>query len=176
IKYAREKNIPFLGLCFGFQLAVVEFARNVCRLKHAHSTEIDPNTPHPVIDLLPEQIKLIKESKYGATMRLGAHTILIKRNTLAYKLYGRERVVERFRHRYEINPRYVDLLEQHGFLFSGTTPDGKIMQIGELPDHRFFIGTQFHPEFTSRFMKPNPLFDGFIKASKNSRKYVTSLK
>lgn len=176
IKYAREKNIPFLGLCFGFQLAVVEFARNVCRLKHAHSTEIDPNTPHPVIDLLPEQIKLIKESKYGATMRLGAHTILIKRNTLAYKLYGRERVVERFRHRYEINPRYVDLLEQHGFLFSGTTPDGKIMQIGELPVHRFFIGTQFHPEFTSRFMKPNPLFDGFIKASKNYRKHVTSLK
>jgi len=164
IKYARENNVPFLGLCFGFQLAVVEFARNVCGLKDAHTTEINPNTPHPVVDLLPWQKEILKRSEYGATMRLGGHIVKIKKGTLAYKLYNKEEVVERFRHRYEISPDYVEVLEKHGFIFSGSTPDGKIKQIGEIPNHKFFIGTQFHPEFTSRPLKPNPLFNGFIKA------------
>ncbi|RJS91641.1 CTP synthase, partial [Candidatus Bathyarchaeota archaeon] len=164
IEYARKNNIPFLGLCLGLQLAVVEFARNVCNLEGANSTEIDPNTPHPVIDLLPEQKKLLKESRYGATMRLGGQVVKIKPGTLAYRLYKRDRVIERFRHRYEINPKYVDLLESHGFVFSGMTPDNRIMQIGEIPEHIFFIGSQFHPEFTSRVLKPNPLFNGFIQA------------
>jgi CTP synthase len=165
IKFARENNIPFLGLCYGFQLAVVEFARNVCNLKNAHTTEVDPNTPYPVIDLLPWQKELLKENKYGATMRLGAHIVKIKRGALAYELYQKEEIVERFRHRYEVNPVYIDLLEKNGFIFSGfSKKDENIAQIGELPSHKFFIGTQFHPEFTSRPLKPNPLFEGFVKA------------
>jgi CTP synthase len=164
IKYARENNIPFLGLCYGFQLAVIEFARNVCKLENANSTEIDPKTPYPIIDFLPWQKELIQENKYGATMRLGGQIVKIKENTLAFKLYGKNQVVERFRHRYEISPNYVEILEKNGFLFSGSTPDGKIKQIGEMPHHKYFIGSQFHPEFTSRPLTPNPLFDGFIKA------------
>lgn len=167
IEYARENNIPYLGLCLGLQLAVVEFARNVCGMKDANSTEIDPDTKHPVVDFLPWQKKLIEESKYGATMRLGGQTIKIKKNTLAHKLYGKDKAVERFRHRYEINPEYVKNLEKKGFVFSGESgKDEGIMQIGELPQkkHKFFLGTQAHPEFTSRPLKPNPLFDGFVKA------------
>jgi len=169
IEYARESGIPFLGLCLGLQLAVVEFARNVCGLKGANSSEIEPDTPYPVIDLLPEQKAVLSKSKYGATMRLGGQVVKIKPGTLAYKLYGRKEVIERFRHRYEINPEYVGILEKNGFVFSGMTTDKRIMQIGELPKHIFFIGSQFHPEFTSRIMKPNPLFNGFIQACiKNS--------
>jgi len=164
IRYARENNIPFLGLCYGLQLAVVEFAKNVCGLKGANTTENDPDTQYPVIDFLPWQKKLIRENKYGATMRLGGQTVKIKPGTMAYRLYGRDTVVERFRHRYEVNPEYVKILEEHGLIFSGGTPDGEIKQIGELPSHRFFIGTQFHPELTSKPLKPNPLFDGFIQA------------
>ncbi|MEM2887869.1 MAG: CTP synthase [Candidatus Bathyarchaeia archaeon] len=164
IKYVREKGIPFLGLCLGLQLAVVEFARNVCGLEGANTAEIVPDTPYPVVDLLPEQKEILKKSNYGATMRLGGQTVKIKPNTLAHKLYNCEEVVERFRHRYEINPEYVETLEKHGFVFSGTTPDNRIMQIGELPNHPFFIGSQFHPEFTSRALRPNPLFNGFIQA------------
>ncbi len=164
IKYVRENNIPYLGLCFGMQLAIVEFARNVCGLKGAHTTEVDPDTPHPVVDLLPWQKKLIEKHKYGATMRLGGQRVKIKPNTLAYKLYGKTEVVERFRHRYEINPEYVDVLEKNGIVFSGTTPDGKIMQIAELSGHIFMVSSQFHPEFTSRPLRPNPLFKGFVEA------------
>ncbi|OYT50127.1 hypothetical protein B6U79_00330 [Candidatus Bathyarchaeota archaeon ex4484_231] len=164
IKYARENGLPFLGLCLGLQLAVIEFARNVCGLEEANSAEIMPDTPYPVIDLLPEQKEVLKKSKYGATMRLGGQVVKIKRGTLAYQLYGKDEVVERFRHRYEINPEYVETLEKNGFVFSGMTPDNRIMQIGELPEHPFFIGSQFHPEFTSRVLKPNPLFNGFIQA------------
>lgn len=167
IQYTREKNIPVLELCYGLQLAVVEFARNVCGLKGAHTTEVDENTKHPVVDFLPWQKELIAQSKYGATMRLGEQTIKIKPNTLAHKLYAKTTVIERFRHRYEINPRYISTLEEHGFIFSGESEKDKgIMQIGELPSekHKFFIGTQAHPEYTSRPLKPNPLFDGFIKA------------
>ncbi len=170
VKYARENNLPFLGLCLGLQLAVIEYARNVCGLIGANSAEFVPDTHHPVIDLLPEQKEILRESGYGATMRLGGQVVEIKRDTLAHRLYGREEVVERFRHRYEINPEYVGILESNGFAFSGMTADNRIMQIGELPTHRFFIGSQFHPEFTSRILRPNPLFNGFIQSciEKNS--------
>lgn len=166
IRYARENKIPFLGLCFGLQLAVVEFSRNVCGLRDANSTEIDENTPNPVIDLLPEQRILLKEGKIGASMRLGSQKVIIKEGTLAHRCYNSTEVFERFRHRYEINPKYVDILESHGFIFSGVSSNG-IKQIGELRTdiHPFFIGSQFHPEFTSRPLKPNPLFKGFIEAA-----------
>jgi len=170
IRYVREKKIPYLGLCLGMQLAVVEYARNVCGLKGANSTEIDPKTPHPVVGFLPWQKKLIKESKYGATMRLGGQTVKIKPKTLAYKLYKKTSVIERFRHRYEIDPEYVEILKKNGFVFSGMTSDEKIMQIGELPNHPLFISSQFHPEFTSRPLKPNPLFNGFIEACIRTKK------
>jgi CTP synthase len=165
IKYARENNIPFLGLCFGLQLAVIEFARNVCGLKDANTTEVDQETKHPVIDFLPWQKELIKQEKYGSSMRLGAQEVLIKKNTLAYKLYGKDKVMERFRHRYEVNPSYIDLLERNGLVFSGmSAKDENIMQIMELPGHKFFLATQFHPEFLSRPLRPHPLFVGLIKA------------
>jgi CTP synthase len=163
IRYAREHKIPFLGLCFGMQLAVVEFARNVCGLEGAHTTEIDANTPYPVIDFIPEQIKLIKESRYGATMRLGAYSAVLKKGSLIHKLYGQDKVSERHRHRYEVNPKYVDILEKNSLVFSGRSPNGVLMEFMELPRHPFFVGTQGHPEFKSRPMKPSPMFDGLIK-------------
>lgn len=166
IEYCRKKNIPYLGLCLGMQLAVVEFARNVCKLKDANSIEIDENTPHPVITFLPEQVKILKESRYGATMRLGSYPAHLKRGSLVHRLYGEEVVYERHRHRYEVNPEYVDILEKHGLLFSGRSPDGRLMEFLELPDHKFFVATQAHPEFKSRPMRPSPLFDGLIKYAK----------
>ncbi|MCK5625640.1 CTP synthetase, partial [Candidatus Bathyarchaeota archaeon] len=147
---------------------VVEYARNICGLEDANTTEVDSGAKIPVVDFLPWQKELIKQSKYGATMRLGAQVIRIKKNTLAWRLYGNDRVIERFRHRYEINPKYINEFETHGFIFSGESEkDEEIMQIGELPEHKhkFFIGTQAHPEFTSQPLKPNPLFNGFIRAS-----------
>ena len=161
IKFARENNVPFLGICFGFQLAVVEYARNVCGLKGANSTEIDPNTPHPVIDLMPEQRGV--ELK-GATMRLGAHTIVVKPGTLAHKLYKSEEISERHRHRFEVNMGYVEKLEKAGLVFSGMSPDGRRMEILELPNHYFFFASQFHGEFKSRPGKPDPEYYGFVKA------------
>jgi CTP synthase len=164
IEYVRNNSMPFLGLCLGLQLAIVEFARNVCRLHGANTTEIEPTTRYPVIDFLPEPKKILKKHKYGATMRLGGQIVKIKQGTLAHRLYKREKVVERFRHRYEINPNYVEILEKNGFVFSGMTTDKHIMQIGEITKHPFFLGSQFHPEFTSRVLSPNPLFNGFIQA------------
>ncbi|NYZ76481.1 CTP synthase, partial [Candidatus Micrarchaeota archaeon] len=161
IKYAREKGMPFLGLCLGMQLAVVEFARNVCGLEGANTTESDPNTKHPVVDLLPEQKRIVYK---GATMRLGGHDVQIKEGTLAYKLYGSTKTRERFRHRWEINENYFKVLEEKGLVFSGKAIGEEVMQIAELPRHKFFLGTQFHPEFTSRLERPNPLFNGFLKA------------
>lgn len=160
IKYARENNIPFLGICFGFQLATVEFARHI-GLEKANSVEIDPESPYPVVDLMPEQ----KECEYkGATMRLGAHEVFIAPGTLAFKLYKSRRIYERHRHRYEINLKYVNKLESHGLVFSGKSPDGKRMEILELPTQTFHFATQFHPEFKSRPGKPAPPYYGFIKA------------
>ncbi len=161
IQFAREHNIPFLGICYGFQLAVVEFARNVCKLNGANSTEIDERTPHPVIDLMPEQHQTIYK---GATMRLGAHKIIVKEGSLAHKLYGATEIYERHRHRYEVNPEYIGILEKHGLIFSGKSPDGRRMEILELPDKFFFFASQFHGEFKSRPGKPSPEYYGFIKA------------
>jgi len=162
IKYVRENNIPYLGLCFGFQLAAVEYARNVCGMENANSTELDSKTHHPVVNLLPEQGKI--EYK-GATMRLGAYPIAIKPRSLAHKLYEANLIYERHRHRYEINPEYIPTLTSRGLDFSGETLDGKRMEILELPGHYFFLATQFHPEFKSRPGRPDPAFYGFIKAA-----------
>ena len=163
IKYARENNLPYLGLCYGFQMAVIEFARNVCGLSGANSTEIDKETAHPVIDLLPEQ-QQIKE--FGGNMRLGGHTIEVKPGTFAFELYGSNMIRERFRHRWECNFSYIKKLEEKGLIFSGKAPDREIMQILELPKnaHPFFIGTQYHGEYCSKPLKPHPLYLGFLKA------------
>jgi CTP synthase len=164
IRYVRENKIPYLGLCYGMQLAIVEFARNVCKLEKADTTENDPKTPHPVIDFIPEQVKCIRESRYGATMRLGSYPAVLKKGSFIRKLYGEDVISERHRHRYEVNPKYVDVLEKNGLVFSGRSPDGILMEFMELPSHPFFVGTQGHPEFKSRPMKPSPMFDGLIKA------------
>ncbi len=161
IRAARESRKPFLGICFGMQLAVVEFARNVVGLEDAHSTEIDPHTPHPVIDLLETQ----RGIKYlGGTMRLGAYPIRLKPGTLVHRLYGRDVVAERHRHRYEVNPKYVDKLEAAGLRVSGVSFDGRVEFI-ELPDHPFYLGSQPHPEFKSRPMNPSPPFLGLLEAA-----------
>ena len=164
ISYARRTKIPFLGLCFGFQLAVIEFARNKCHLKKANSTELDPKTKHPVICILPEQ----NLEKLGGTMRLGSYPAKLKPDTLVWRLYKKQTIIhERHRHRYEVNPEYVQLLENRGLIFSGTSPDGILMEFLELPqkEHPFFIATQSHPEFKSRPMQPAPLFFGLIKTA-----------
>src|SRR3989338_1148016 len=167
IKYAREKKIPFLGLCYGMQLATIEFARNVVGLKGANSTEIDKKTKYPVIDVMPEQVEELQKANYGGTMRLGTYPALLGEGTIARKAYGANRALERHRHRYEVNPKYIERLEKKGFVFSGKSPDGVLMEIAELPksEHPFFLGTQFHPELKSRPLSPHPLFREFIKAA-----------
>jgi len=163
IKFVRENRIPFLGLCLGMQCAVIEFARNVCGLKGANSTEFDPETSFPVIDLMRSQ-KAIR--KKGGTMRLGAYPCKISPGTKAGEAYGRDLVWERHRHRYELNNDYLEILEKNGLRVTGTYPKQGLVEIIEIPDHPWFVGTQFHPEFTSRPGKPNPLFNFFIKACK----------
>jgi len=165
IRYVRENKIPFLGLCLGLQLAVVEFAKNVCSLENANSTEFDPETQYPVIDILPEQKKLIEGSKYGATMRLGSYPAVLKENTIVWNVYGRQKTItERHRHRFEVNPEFHQVLQEKGLVFSGLSPDRKLVEFIELENHPYFVATQAHPEFKSRPLKPAPLFDGFIKA------------
>ena len=167
IEYAREHKIPYLGLCYGMQLAVVEYARHKAGLKGANTTEINSSTAYPVIDILPEQKELMKEKKYGGTMRLGAYPALLKEKTMAIKAYGAAAISERHRHRYEVNPEYIEQIEKAGMIFSGTSPDHKLMEIMELPKsvHPFFMGSQFHPELKSRPLTPHPLFREFIKAA-----------
>ncbi|MES2087903.1 MAG: CTP synthase [Patescibacteria group bacterium] len=176
IQFARENKIPYFGLCYGMQLAVVEFARNVLGLADANTTEINPKTNNPIIDIMPEQKKHMAEGKYGATMRLGAYPAKIKEGTIAYKAYlsagkmkagGAAEVSERHRHRYEVNPEYISKIEKAGLVFSGTSPDGVLMEIAELPRkvHPFFLGTQFHPELKARPLSPHPLFTEFLKAA-----------
>jgi CTP synthase len=165
IKYARENNLPYLGLCYGMQLAVCEFARNVCGMTGAISTEINKDTKYPIIDILPEQIDKLKLNDYGATMRLGEYPAVLKEGTKTFDLYGQKEVSERHRHRYEVNPEYIPKLEEKGLVFSGKSPDRKLMEFIELPDHKFFVGTQGHPEFKSRPLKGHPLFVGLIKAA-----------
>ncbi|WP_101294376.1 CTP synthase [Halegenticoccus soli] len=159
VRYAREHGVPFLGLCLGFQLAVVEHARNVLGLEGAHSTEIDPDAPHPVIDLLPEQYDL---QDLGGTMRLGAHETEIEPGSLAARVYGGDSCVERHRHRYEVNPEYIDRLESENLTFSGRA--GNRMEVLELDDHPYFLGTQFHPEYRSRPDRASPPFVGLVDA------------
>jgi len=160
IRFARESNIPFLGLCFGMQLAVVEFARNICRLD-ANSTEIVSGIKDNVIDILSEQKDI---SAKGGTMRLGAYKAILKEGSRVKEIYGSDEIYERHRHRYEVNPNYHKLLEDNGMVFSGMSPGGKLVEFIELPKHKFFIATQAHPEFKSSLLKPSPLFDGFVKA------------
>jgi CTP synthase len=173
IKYAREKKIPFLGICLGMQCAVIEFARNVCGLKGANSTEFDPNTPHPVIYLMTEWYDFRKgrvehrshESQKGGTMRLGAYPCVLAEGSYAYNAYGIKEISERHRHRYEFNNAYRGVLTRHGMRISGVSPDGELVEIIELENHPWFLGCQFHPEFKSRPTEPHPIFRAFIEAS-----------
>ena len=166
IKFVRENKIPYLGLCYGMQLAVIEYARNVLGLKDANTTEIDPNSKNPVIDIMTGQKKNMEDGKYGGTMRLGEYKALLGKGTIARSAYGEEEVWERHRHRYEVNSDYVKKIESAGMVFSGKSPDGNLMEIVELPKsaHPFFLGTQFHPEFKARPLHPHPLFTEFMKA------------
>ncbi|SPD72542.1 CTP synthase [uncultured Desulfobacterium sp.] len=164
IREARKRNVPFLGLCLGLQLAVIEFARNVCNLEGANSTEMAPDTPHPVIDILPEQKEI---SDKGGTMRLGGYTAVLKEGSLVHSLYGEREVSERHRHRYEVNPAYHSIMEAGGMVFSGASRDGRLVEFIELPHLKFFVATQAHPELKSRMENPAPLFYGFIKACLN---------
>ena len=164
IKFCRENNIPYFGLCYGMQLATIEFARNVAGLKDATTTEVDPKTKNPIFDLMPEQKVLMQEQRFGGSMRLGAYDCKISKNTKAYSAYKNEIISERHRHRFEFNNNYRELLTQKGLIISGTNPDRDLVEIIELPNHPFFVGTQFHPEFKSRPLDPHPLFREFIKA------------
>jgi CTP synthase len=162
VRYARENRVPFFGICFGMQLACVEFARSVGGLDRANSTEIDPSTAHPVVDLMPDQRGVTDK---GATMRLGAYPCVLKPGTRAAEAYSTTEISERHRHRWEINNNYRDVLEKHGMVISGLSPDGRLVEMIELPQHPYFVGCQFHPEFKSRPSAPHPLFARFIKAA-----------
>lgn len=164
-QYARENKIPYLGLCYGMQLACVEFARHVLHYKGAHTSEIDPLTTHPVIHLMNEQEEKMKNKTYGGSMRLGSYICRFKPNSMARKLYGESAIEERHRHRYEFNPDYRKSFEEKGMMITGESPDGTLAEIIELQKHPFFMGIQAHPEFLSRPFKPHPLFLGFLKAS-----------
>jgi CTP synthase len=176
IKYAREHKIPYFGLCYGMQLMTVEFARHIAGLKDANTTEINPDTAHPIVDILPEQKEKLARKDYGGSMRLGAYPCDLVKGTAAHDAYvaaGRIEsgvdgsTSERHRHRYEINPEYIEQLEKAGLVFSGKSPDRSLMEIAELPKHMhpFMLGTQFHPELRARPLAPHPLFTAFIKAS-----------
>jgi CTP synthase len=194
VKYARENKIPYLGLCFGMQMAVIEYARNVLGYKNANSEEADPKTNHPVIHIMPDQKKYLEAHQYGGTIRLGSWPCVVKQGTIlegAYKEFGKEpnlitksqipnpkqisnhksqitnMISERHRHRYEVNNEYREVLEKAGLVISGTSPDGKLVEAIEMPKkvHPFFVGTQFHPEYKSRPLSPHPLFVAFIKVA-----------
>jgi CTP synthase len=168
IKYARENKIPYLGLCYGMQLLVIEYARNVAKISDAHTAEIKPNAKNVVIDIMLEQKKKLLAKNYGGSMRLGAFPAILKKGTIAYESYGQVEISERHRHRYEVNTEYIKTLEEAGLVFSGTSPDGHLMEIAEIPKnkHPFMLGSQFHPEFKARPLSPHPLFTSFIKAIK----------
>jgi CTP synthase len=170
ISYARERKIPFFGICLGMQLAVIEFARNVCNINMANSEEFEPDTPHPVIKILngKEGIKY-----YGGTLRRGSYPCVIKKGTLAYSIYKKELIYERHRHRYEFNPEYREIFEKKGLVISGESPDGYLVEIIELKEHPFFIGVQFHPEFLSRPLKAHPIFREFVKSALKYKKDVS---
>jgi len=173
ISFCRENKIPYFGLCYGMQLAVIEYARHVVGISDAHTTEVNQKTPHPVVDIMPEQKENLRQKNYGATMRLGHYEAKILPKTLAQKAYGVgvTSVLERHRHRYEVNPEYVEQLRKAGMVFSATSPDGILMEIAELPKkvHPFFLSTQFHPEFQSSLLHPHPLFVAFLEACKKKK-------
>lgn len=170
VKFARENKIPFLGLCYGLQMAVIEFSRNICKIKDANTTENEPNTKNPVIDVMEAQKKLLAKKQYGASNRLGAYECKIKKDTKAFKAYGKETIQERHRHRYEVNNKYKEILEKNGLKIVGINPKLDLAEIIELENHPWFVGTQFHPEFKSRLENPHPLFVNFIKAAINNNK------
>ncbi|PJE64130.1 MAG: CTP synthase [Candidatus Ryanbacteria bacterium CG10_big_fil_rev_8_21_14_0_10_43_42] len=165
VEFCRKNNMPYLGLCYGLQMAVIEFARHVCRMADANTTEVDPETKYPVIDVMPEQEENIKEKNLGGSMRLGSYACKLKNGTRAADAYGHVRVNERHRHRYEVNDVYRERLERKGLVVSGINPERGLVEIIELPDHPFFVATQFHPELQSRFLDPHPLFLAFIRAA-----------
>jgi CTP synthase len=162
IAYARENGVPFLGICLGMQLAVAEFARKICGLERANSSEFDETCPHPVIDLMPEQVGIKNK---GGTMRLGAYPCRLQEGTRAHAIYGKKEISERHRHRYEVNNDFREILQEKGLVVSGLSPDGNLVEMVEIPDHPWFVGCQFHPEFKSRPLSPHPLFQDFIRAS-----------
>jgi len=166
IEFARINKIPYLGLCYGMQLMCVEFARNVCGFKDANTTEIDRKTAYPIIHIMPEQIKNLREKNFGASMRLGAYPCNIKSNTKSILSYKKDQIFERHRHRYEFNNDYREIIEKKGMLIAGISPNRKLVEIVEIADHPWMVGTQFHPEFQSRPLHPHPLFLGFIDAAK----------
>jgi CTP synthase len=175
IKYVRENKIPYFGLCYGMQLMTIEYARNVLGLAGSQTAEINPKAEHLIIDIMPDQKKKLLEKDYGASMRLGLYTAKIKKETIASKAYKSNTIHERHRHRYEVNPEYVERLEKGGLVFSATSPNGTLMEIAELPQgseegqHPFFLGTQFHPEYLARPLRPHPLFTEFIKVAKERK-------
>jgi len=180
IEFCRKNNIPYLGLCLGTQLAVVEFARNVCKIKNACSSEFDHKCQNPVIDVMPEQKTLLKEKKYGATMRLGAYKCKLLPDTISHKAYGAGKnktkrpfiISERHRHRYELNNDYKESLEKKGLIIAGVNPERNLVEIIEAKNHPFFVASQFHPEFKSRPLNPHPLFREFIRTAINKKPAV----
>ena len=166
VRYARENRIPYFGICLGMQVAVIEYARNVCGLTEASSGELNPESPHKVIDFLPDQSDEVDK---GGSLRLGAYPCKLREGSLLRRCYGKEQVQERHRHRYEFNNDYREILTQHGMLLCGMSPDDYIVEAVELPEHPFFVGVQFHPEFKSRPDRPHPIFHGFVKASLENR-------
>jgi CTP synthase len=174
VRFARENKIPYFGLCYGMQMLVVEYARNILGLKDANTREVNPNSKNLVIDVMESQKELLKNNLYGGSMRLGEYKAVLRDNTIASKAYGQKEVLERHRHRYEVNPAYVGELESKGLVFSGRSPDGHLMEIAELPKtkHPFFLGTQFHPEFQAHPLIPHPLFTAFVKACINTHSVV----
>ncbi len=170
IRWVREKKIPFLGICLGMQCAVIEYARNVCGLLGANSLEFDPDTPHPVIHLMPDQEKVKAK---GGTMRLGAYPCKLAKGSLAYKAYGNSQISERHRHRYELNNEYREILAKSGLRISGLSPDGRLVEIIELEGHPWFVAGQFHPELRSRPTKAHPLFREFVRAAAKRRDGVS---
>ena len=169
IQYLRKNKIPFFGLCYGMQLAAIEFARHVCGLKNANSTEIDPKTDAPVIHVMPEQEKVLLAGRYGNTMRLGAYPCVLDKKSRSFAAYGEKQIFERHRHRYEFNNEFRQALGERGLLFAGLSPDNRLVEIIEIPDHPFFVATQFHPEFKSRPLTGHPLFNAFVAAAINKR-------
>lgn len=172
VKFARENKIPYFGLCYGMQMMVIEYARNILHLKDANTHEVNPSSKNIVIDIMESQKEHLKNNFYGGSMRLGVYKAVLRDDTVARNAYGKKEIMERHRHRYEVNPAFIGDLEAKGFVFSGRSPDGRLMEIAELSqkEHPFFLGTQFHPEFLARPLSPHPLFTAFIKACCGKKK------